>query len=486
MQRPQTLLICILVILASVSVPGTVTATGPTEALPVFTYQGNLNDGGSPANGLYDFEMKIFDCDVGGTEINAQIFDDVMVTDGRFQVDLFVASDGKELFLEIGIRPGASGGGFTTSATRVQLRPVPMAITLVPGATIRGFGSLINTGLLVLEDAAGIQDGLLVTTFSGQAIRAESINSAAITALTGGALPALHARSTLSGDAVGLQGEAYDAAATVDSKGVYGNNKGLGVGVLGEHELTTGTEPGVKGITASTSADAAGVTGVVSSTSPGGFSAGVRGDNMGTGAAGVGVWGSHDGTGWGVYGSALAGTGVYGYSSSGTAISAHCGSGDVFYGRNTFGTVFRVTNSGNVQADGTYTSPAADFAEMLPASDDAEPADVLIVGSDGALRRSGSAFDPAVAGVYSTRPAFLGGATDEYENEIPLAVVGVVPVKVTNENGPIAPGDLLVASSKPGHAMRGGVNPPNGTVIGKSLQSLDAKAGVVKAILMLQ
>ena len=35
-----------------------------------------------------------------------------------------------------------------------------------------------------------------------------------------------------------------------------------------------------------------------------------------------------------------------------------------------------------------------------------------------------------------------------------LALTGRVPVKVTNENGAIATGDLLTTSSTPGHAMK--------------------------------
>ncbi len=39
--------------------------------------------------------------------------------------------------------------------------------------------------------------------------------------------------------------------------------------------------------------------------------------------------------------------------------------------------------------------------------------------------------------------------------EVPLAVVGIVPCKVTDENGPVQRGDLLVTSSKAGYAMKG-------------------------------
>jgi hypothetical protein len=90
--------------------------------------------------------------------------------------------------------------------------------------------------------------------------------------------------------------------------------------------------------------------------------------------------------------------------------------------------------------------------------------------------------------VYSTRPGFVGGSPVEGSNvgAIPLAIVGVVPVKVTAENGAIQPGDLLVASSVPGRAMKAGPNPPQGSVIGKALEPLQAGIGLIKMLATLQ
>ena len=71
--------------------------------------------------------------------------------------------------------------------------------------------------------------------------------------------------------------------------------------------------------------------------------------------------------------------------------------------------------------------------------------------------------------------------------EIPLAVVGIVPCKVTSENGPIHAGDLLVSSSTPGYAMRGtDRNRMTGAVIGKALQSMSGQNGVIEVLVSLQ
>jgi hypothetical protein len=70
-------------------------------------------------------------------------------------------------------------------------------------------------------------------------------------------------------------------------------------------------------------------------------------------------------------------------------------------------------------------------------------------------------------------------------NEIPMAVVGIVPCKVSAENGPVHPGDLLVTSGTPGHAMRDEA-PAVGTVLGKALEALDSGTGTIRVLVTLQ
>lgn len=149
---------------------------------------------------------------------------------------------------------------------------------------------------------------------------------------------------------------------------------------------------------------------------------------------------------------------------------------------------FKVLRNGQVYADGSFNGGGADFAEMLPAASGLEPGDVLAIGEDGEMVRSTEANQPTVIGVHSTKPGFLGGAHDEADltGKIPVAVVGVVPVKVTAQNGPIKPGDMLVASDTAGHAMKAGANPATGTVIGKALSGLEAGTGTITMMVMLQ
>jgi hypothetical protein len=167
------------------------------------------------------------------------------------------------------------------------------------------------------------------------------------------------------------------------------------------------------------------------------------------------------------------------------------GSGDFIAGYD--GSVnqkFRIDANGTGHSAGGWSTSAQDYAEMLPGINGLEPGDVLIIGGDGQLTHSTQAYQTSVVGVYSTQPGFIGGAPVEgpITGTIPLAIVGIVPVKVSAENGAIHPGDLLVASSIPGHAMKAGANPPVGTVIGKALEAFDAshKTGVIKLLVTLR
>jgi hypothetical protein len=83
----------------------------------------------------------------------------------------------------------------------------------------------------------------------------------------------------------------------------------------------------------------------------------------------------------------------------------------------------------------------------------------------------------------STRTADEPAAKDE----VPLAVVGIVPCKVTTENGAIQVGDLLVTSSIPGHAMKGTDRTKMlGAVVGKALEPLQQGTGVLLVLVTLQ
>ena len=68
-----------------------------------------------------------------------------------------------------------------------------------------------------------------------------------------------------------------------------------------------------------------------------------------------------------------------------------------------------------------------------------------------------------------------------------MAMVGVVPTKVSAENGAIKVGDLLVSSTTSGYAMKGTDRGRMlGAVIGKAMGNLNAGMGVIEVLVTLQ
>jgi hypothetical protein len=152
---------------------------------------------------------------------------------------------------------------------------------------------------------------------------------------------------------------------------------------------------------------------------------------------------------------------------------------------------FRVSGNGNVTADGSFTGGGADYAEMITAEGSAaglEPGDVLVISAtqDRAVAKSSRANDPSLAGVYSTEPGFVGGGSMEAQpGYVPVAMMGIVPVKVTAANGPIHRGDLLTSSDIPGYAMLA-TDPQIGAILGKAMGELLEGQGVIEIQLLLR
>jgi trimeric autotransporter adhesin len=127
---------------------------------------------------------------------------------------------------------------------------------------------------------------------------------------------------------------------------------------------------------------------------------------------------------------------------------------------------------------GTQTG-GADVAEAFQVEgrpSDYEPGDVLVISTrtDQRVERSQEPYSRLVVGVYATKPGVL--LTERHidanlDDTVPLGVVGVIPTKVTAENGRIRRGDLLVTARTPGHAML--ADPERlriGTSLGKALE----------------
>jgi hypothetical protein len=98
-------------------------------------YQGRLTDSsGSPLSGTYTMTFGLYDVSTGGTALATDAHE-VDVADGLFNTGTdFDQSyfDGRELWL------GVTVGTDSEMTPRQELRPVPYALSLVPGANIIG------------------------------------------------------------------------------------------------------------------------------------------------------------------------------------------------------------------------------------------------------------------------------------------------------------------------------------------------------------
>jgi hypothetical protein len=147
-----------------------------------------------------------------------------------------------------------------------------------------------------------------------------------------------------------------------------------------------------------------------------------------------------------------------------------------------------------ITSAGTFVS-GSDFAEALPALEGPgrhAPGDVLVMARDGAgVEATTEPYSRRLVGVHSTRPGVLGadkdGETRVDPGDVPVAVLGIVPTRVSGENGSIEVGDLLVTSSTSGHAMKG-TDPDRmlGATVGKALEPMEEDAGVVRVLVSLR
>ena len=126
-------------ILLGVAVIGMLTlSTGVAwagEVTSAINYQGQLADSsGSPLSGTYEMTFRLYEAATGGTALDTDIHD-VVVTDGLFNTEIgFVQGcfDGRALWL------GITVGTDSEMTPRQEFRPVPYALSLVPGAMING------------------------------------------------------------------------------------------------------------------------------------------------------------------------------------------------------------------------------------------------------------------------------------------------------------------------------------------------------------
>jgi hypothetical protein len=111
------------------------------------------------------------------------------------------------------------------------------------------------------------------------------------------------------------------------------------------------------------------------------------------------------------------------------------------------------TGGASLLADNAVTANAFDLAEQYALMGTATATDLLIqstTSTNTVMVSDGTPYDNRLLGVYSTRPGFLLG----WNQGVPVALTGRVPLKVSAVNGAITAGDPLTSSPIPGYAMK--------------------------------
>jgi hypothetical protein len=384
-----------------------------------------------------------------------------------------------------------------------------VAATLGPNLFV---GSQTVQGTVVIKDQLQVQNQTtLGQTFVNLTSPLDYAFTARNTALTDNAIAMRAETSSPSGTGISAvtlagTGSAIAINARTNSPAGYGvyaeaaHPSGLsfgirgvsyssqGVGVQGEAAGSGGANYGIVGITSSENGSAA-VLAQNNATNTISASYGVLARNQSS--SGVAVFAheqSSSGATYGIYGRVDSSSGVAGMfmtsASSGTVIAAN----------NASRRIFRVDSTGNVFALGSFSPNGADFAEsvaVLGGRENYQPGDVMAIDPDHDRQFviSQEPYSNRIAGIYSTKPGVLGSKHDLQipDDEIPLAMIGIVPCHVTTENGAIHRGDILVSSSRAGFAMKGtDRSKMQNAVIGKALQNLDFGTGTIEVLVTLQ
>ena len=152
-------------------------------------------------------------------------------------------------------------------------------------------------------------------------------------------------------------------------------------------------------------------------------------------------------------------------------------------------TIFRITGAGNVTADGSFTGGGADYSEWFYSKDDLVQGELVCIDITraNAVERCTDASDGNLMGVVSSpeQAAFVGNAFWGLDGIQPpgyalIGLLGQVATFVSDENGPVRPGDSLTSASKAGYAMRANAGDPT---VGVALEGNAEKEGVINVLI---
>src|ERR1017187_8485144 len=121
-------------------------STAVAQGTTAFTYQGQLRDGGTNANGAYTMIFKLYDALTVGNQIGAAMTNSPTLANGLFTVNLDFgagAFNGSARWLDITV---TNGGVTQTLSPRVQVLPTPYAQFAAVAAAVTN-GAIANPQL---------------------------------------------------------------------------------------------------------------------------------------------------------------------------------------------------------------------------------------------------------------------------------------------------------------------------------------------------
>ena len=215
------------------------------HAQTAFTYQGQLRDGSTNANGNYSLTFKLFDNAVGGTQIGSTLtVPNQSVVNGLFTVALDfggAAFDGNARWLEITVKAGASAA--ETLAPRVAVLPSPYALYAKVAGTVTN-GAIMNAQLAASAIAtANIQNGAITTALiANGAVTDGKIATVSGAKVSGSVASAIFATSAGSATTAGFAATAALANSVTNGAIVTGSLQDAAVttGKMQDAAVTTG------------------------------------------------------------------------------------------------------------------------------------------------------------------------------------------------------------------------------------------------------
>lgn len=108
-----------------------------------FTFQGTLERASRPANGIHNMRFALYDASNGGQRMGNAIIRDVSVNNGQLDIELDFGDvfDGTRVWLQVSIfshYDEFNDPVYIPLDPRYEIRPVPYALSLRPGAKIVG------------------------------------------------------------------------------------------------------------------------------------------------------------------------------------------------------------------------------------------------------------------------------------------------------------------------------------------------------------